>query len=87
VLHESKTRFENDSQRIRNSREIMTQMPGLTAATQVEDYVLLTTALFGGGGSYGKLQTAWRDLLGQRTLVLIPATNVMFSNLDVPHLT
>jgi hypothetical protein len=41
----------------------MTQLPGLTVATQVEDYVrlitssLLTTVLFAGGG-YGKLQTA-----------------------------
>jgi hypothetical protein len=38
----------------------MTQLPGLTVATQVEDYVylnmsaLLTTALLS-GGSYGKL--------------------------------
>jgi hypothetical protein len=62
--------------RIRNSREIMTQLPGLTVATQVEDYVLLnisallTTALFAGGGC-GKPQTAWRDLLGHRTRVLI----------------
>jgi hypothetical protein len=47
----------------------MTQLPGLTVATQVENYVrlnisaLLTTALFAVGG-YGKLQIAWRDLLG-----------------------
>jgi hypothetical protein len=60
----------------------MTQLPGLTVATQVEDYVylnisaLLTIALFAGGG-FGKLQTAWRDLLGQRTRVLIPASNVI----------
>jgi hypothetical protein len=38
----------------------------------------LTTVLFAGGG-YGKLQTAWRDLLDQRTRVLIPATNVKVS--------
>jgi hypothetical protein len=71
--------------RIRNSREIITQMLGLTVATHVDDYVLLiissllTTALFA-GGSYGKLQTAWCGLLGQRTRVLIPATNVKVSN-------
>jgi hypothetical protein len=39
----------------------------------------LITALFAGGG-YEKLWTAWRDLLGQRTRVLIPATNVKVSN-------
>jgi hypothetical protein len=69
--------------------EIMTQLSGLTVATEVEDYVLLnisallTTALFAGGG-YGKLQIAWRDLLGQRTRVLIPATNVKVSNRCAP---
>jgi hypothetical protein len=87
VLHEYKKKGFVAIKRIRNSREIMTQFPGLTVATQVEDYVLLnisallTTALFA-GGDYEKLQIAWRDLLGQRTRVLIPATNV-----DVPHLT
>jgi hypothetical protein len=73
------------TKRIRNSREIMTQLPGLAVATQVEDYVflnissLLTTALFAGGG-YGKLQTAWCDLLGQWTRVLIPANEITVPN-------
>jgi hypothetical protein len=77
------------TKRIRNSREIMTQLPGLALAIQVEDYVLLnisallTTALFADGG-YGKLQLAWRNLLGQRTRVLIPATNVKFLNRCAP---
>jgi hypothetical protein len=85
VLHESRKGFESGSQRIRNSREIIMQLPDLTAATQVEDYVflnisaILITALFAGGG-YGKLQIAWRDLLKQRTRVMIPATNVKVSN-------
>jgi hypothetical protein len=67
----------------------MTQLPGLTVATQVEDYVflnisaLLTTALFAGGG-YRKLQTSWNDLLGQRTRIVIPATNVKVSNRCAP---
>jgi hypothetical protein len=88
-MHESKNGFESDSQRIRNSRDIMPQLPGLTVATQVEDYVLLNisalliTALFADGG-YGKLQTAWRDLLGQRTRVQIPATNVKVPNRCAP---
>jgi hypothetical protein len=63
VLHESRKGFESGSQRIRNSREIMMQLPGLTVATQIQDYVflninaLLITALFAGGG-YEKLWTA-----------------------------
>jgi hypothetical protein len=67
----------------------MTQLPGLTVATQVEDYVylniraLLTTALFADGG-YGKLQTAWSDLLGHRTRVLILVTNVKVPNRCAP---
>jgi hypothetical protein len=67
----------------------MTQLPGLTVASQVEDYVclnisaLLTTVLFADGG-YGKLQTSWRDLLGQRTRGLIPATSVKVPNRCAP---
>jgi hypothetical protein len=69
--------------------EFVTAVARFTVATRVEDYVLLnnsallTTALFAGGG-YGKLQIAWRDLLGQRTRVLIPTTNVKVSNRCAP---
>jgi hypothetical protein len=62
LLHESRKGFESGSQRIRNSREIMMQLPGLIVATQVEDCVflnisaLLFTTLFA-GGAYEKLQT------------------------------
>jgi hypothetical protein len=89
VLHESRNGLENGSQQSRNSREIKMQLPGLNVATQVEVYVFLNisalfiTALFAGGG-YVKLQTAWRDLLGQRTRVLIPTTNVKVSNRCAP---
>jgi hypothetical protein len=77
------------TKRIHKSKEIMTQLPGLTVAIQVEDYVLLiisallTTALFADGG-YGKLQTAWRDLLGQGTGVLILVTNVKIADRCAP---
>jgi hypothetical protein len=52
VLPESKNGFEIASQGIRNSREIMMQVPCLTVATRVDEYVylnistLVTTALF-----------------------------------------
>jgi hypothetical protein len=89
VLHESKRALKVAATRIRNSREIMTQLPGLTVATQVEDYLflniraLLTTALFAGGG-YGELQMAWRRILGLSTRVLLPASEVKLSNRCAP---